>query len=298
MGVHCAVINDDERILLSRRSDLNTWNLPGGRLDTGELLADAAIREVREETGVIPHIERAVGLYYLAGWGRLNVLYAGWPLGGSLQQRTPESRANQYVAVDDLPDMLWAILALDALAGTRHKPRVIHMSAAQMRQTRLKLRWRWVINLLSRRPEPRFPHFNVSAVGVIWEDTYRRVLTVPNARGASLPHVVCERDAAPWDRLADAVQKSSGIRPAFRWVGLWQDVGHDHIELIFAATVEETGLSAASEWSMVRNAGLGDQHTAYVERVKPSYARDAIWSITHRPDLEQGETISAKGELV
>lgn len=187
LGVHCAVIDDHERILLSRRGDLNIWNLPGGRLDSGELLADGAVREMREETGVIPHIERAVGLYYLAGWGRLNVLYAGWPLGGSLQQRTPESWANQYFAGDDHPDMLWAVLVLDALAGTRHKPRIIQMPSAQMRQTRLKLRWRWVKNLLAGHPEPRSPRFHVSAAGVIWEDTYRRVLTLPDSRGNSLP---------------------------------------------------------------------------------------------------------------
>jgi 8-oxo-dGTP diphosphatase len=298
LGVQCAVIDDHDKVLLSRRGDLNIWNLPGGRLDSGELLADAAIREVCEETGVVPHIERAVGLYYLAGWERLNVLYAGWPLGGNLQRRTRESRANQYFVSDDFPDMLWEILALDTLAGTRHKPRILQMPSAQLHQMRLRLRWRWAKNLLAGRPEPGFPDFNVSAVGVIWEDTYRRVLTFPNLRGNSLPRVRCDGESAPWEQLAATVYQSSGVHPAFRWVGVWQDAGHDRIEFIFAATVEENGLSADVEWSTVRNAGLGDRDTAYIERVKPTYARDVVWSIAHQSDLEHGETIGAKGGSV
>jgi hypothetical protein len=123
-------------------------------------------------------------------------------------------------------------------------------------------------------------------------------LTFPNARGVSLPRVSCEGDAAPWDELADAIQGSSGICPAFRWVGVWQDTGHDRIELIFASTVEESDLSGSVEWSMVRNSGLGDRDTAYLERVKPSYARDAVWSMVHQPDMEHGETIRTRGEQV
>jgi ADP-ribose pyrophosphatase YjhB (NUDIX family) len=124
LGVACAVMDDEGRVLLSRRGDLNVWNLPGGRLDSGELLQDAAAREVREETGVIAQIDRPVGLYFWANWARLNVLYTAWPLGGDLQQRTVETRANQYFAPEDVPDMPWSIMALDALAGTRHKPRM------------------------------------------------------------------------------------------------------------------------------------------------------------------------------
>jgi 8-oxo-dGTP pyrophosphatase MutT (NUDIX family) len=298
IGVQCAVIDDENRVLLSRREDLNTWNLPGGRLNSGETISDAAVREVREETGIIPHIERAVGLYYLAGWGRLNILYAGWPLGGDLRQRTSESLANQYFSGDDLPDMLWTILPLDAIAATRHKPRVIEMSPTQMRQTHLKLRWRWVKNLLMGRPEPKYPRFNVSAVGIVWEDTYHRVLTFPTSRSPSLPRVSCDGGTPPWDQLTHVTQQAAGVDPSFRWVGLWQVAEHDQIYFFFAATVEEIDLSDENAWSIVRNAGLDDRDTAYVERVQPGYGRDPVWSILCRPDLERGEMIGRKGEGV
>src|SRR5262245_4417174 len=48
------VISDDGRVLLIRARDLRNrpvWTLPKGTLITGETSADAALREVREETG-------------------------------------------------------------------------------------------------------------------------------------------------------------------------------------------------------------------------------------------------------
>lgn len=50
-------------ILLEKRSDCGLWGLPGGRLDLGESVSEAALREVKEETGLDIRIERLVGVY-------------------------------------------------------------------------------------------------------------------------------------------------------------------------------------------------------------------------------------------
>ena len=45
------IINVDDRVLLVRKRD-GAWDLPGGRLNPGENLKSALIREAREEIGV------------------------------------------------------------------------------------------------------------------------------------------------------------------------------------------------------------------------------------------------------
>jgi hypothetical protein len=150
-------------------------------------------------------------------------------------------------------------------------------------------------NLLAGRPERAFPRFDVWAVSVVWDEVYRRVLTFPSALGRTLPRVICRGAMAPWDELTVAVHQYGTFQPTFRWVGLWQDVNRRAIEFIFAATIEEGELSGHAEWSIARNSGLNDRDAEYVERVKPTYGRDAVWTIVHDPEIQHGETLATKG---
>ena len=52
-----------QSILLTRRTDNGRWCLPGGRVDPGETVAEACIREMAEETGLIVQIVRLMGVY-------------------------------------------------------------------------------------------------------------------------------------------------------------------------------------------------------------------------------------------
>ena len=62
-SVNVIVANDAGEILLIRRSDNGNWAVPGGAIDLGESVAQAAVRETREETGVTCEITGLVGIY-------------------------------------------------------------------------------------------------------------------------------------------------------------------------------------------------------------------------------------------
>lgn len=51
------------RVLLVQRRDDRNWELPGGRLDVGETLAEAAARETAEEAGIKITVTGVAGVY-------------------------------------------------------------------------------------------------------------------------------------------------------------------------------------------------------------------------------------------
>ncbi|GIH22296.1 NUDIX hydrolase [Acrocarpospora phusangensis] len=62
-SVNVVVANDAGDILMIRGSDGHNWVLPGGTIDLGESLWQAAVRRTREETGIECAITRLVGTY-------------------------------------------------------------------------------------------------------------------------------------------------------------------------------------------------------------------------------------------
>ena len=61
-----AVIIEDTRVLLVKRAHpplQAQWSIPGGVLEVGELVREAAIREAREETGLIVEPADLLGVY-------------------------------------------------------------------------------------------------------------------------------------------------------------------------------------------------------------------------------------------
>jgi ADP-ribose pyrophosphatase YjhB (NUDIX family) len=62
-SVNVVVTNDADQILMIRRADNDNWAVPGGAIDLGESIPQAAIRETLEETGIECEITGIVGTY-------------------------------------------------------------------------------------------------------------------------------------------------------------------------------------------------------------------------------------------
>lgn len=89
------VVNDEGAILLIRRTDNGNLALPGGGMDLGESITQAAVREVKEETGLDVEITGLVGIYTNPGHlieytsdgevrQEFSIVFTAKPTGGTL----------------------------------------------------------------------------------------------------------------------------------------------------------------------------------------------------------------------
>lgn len=94
-------------ILLSVRSDVQGWELPGGTTESGESVEQALIREVREETGLQVATLRHVGDYVRTGFRPHTArVYACRVEGGALRS-SRETPVVRWFDAAQLPDTLF-----------------------------------------------------------------------------------------------------------------------------------------------------------------------------------------------
>ncbi|MEO1647131.1 MAG: NUDIX domain-containing protein, partial [Chloroflexota bacterium] len=112
-GATMLIFNDAGEVLVQRRTDDSLWNFPGGAYEPGEEIAETAIREAHEETGLLIKPVRLVGVYggedYIHTYANgemmayINVVFVCEIIGGALQKDS-ESSALRFVQPDALPE--------------------------------------------------------------------------------------------------------------------------------------------------------------------------------------------------
>lgn len=63
LGACIVIFDENQRVVLERRSDCGWWCLPGGRVDPGETVLATALREAEEETGLRVEMTKFLGLF-------------------------------------------------------------------------------------------------------------------------------------------------------------------------------------------------------------------------------------------
>jgi 8-oxo-dGTP diphosphatase len=118
-----AVIKDDQgRLLLIKRGHApgaGLWSLPGGRIEPGETDAEALVREMREETGLVIDPGQLIGTVRRpAGDGAVFDIrdYAATVTGGTLRPGDDAADA-RWVAASELESLPITEGLVEALTG-------------------------------------------------------------------------------------------------------------------------------------------------------------------------------------
>lgn len=95
----------DGQVLLVRQSyGKRYWSLPGGSMEHGESVEQAAVREAKEETGLDVRLTRLVGVYSKPAQNALAVCFEAEVVGGSIQEATDEIVECGYFRPEALPE--------------------------------------------------------------------------------------------------------------------------------------------------------------------------------------------------
>ncbi|MEP9395648.1 NUDIX domain-containing protein [Gordonia sp. VNQ95] len=119
VSVAGVVIDRAGHVLVIRRRDNGAWEIPGGVLEVDESVERGAMREIREETGILVRVDGLSGVYKNMTRGVVSLVFRCTPIGGQVRT-SDESSAVEWVTVDEartrLSDMFWLRVA-DALSG-------------------------------------------------------------------------------------------------------------------------------------------------------------------------------------
>lgn len=107
------ILDRANRVLLQHRTDNDMWGLPGGAVEPGERLEDAAVREVHEEVGLrcgpleLFGVYSGPEMYYRYPNGDevycVNVIYICREFSGEIQVDPAEGKDAAFFSLADMP---------------------------------------------------------------------------------------------------------------------------------------------------------------------------------------------------
>ena len=98
------VLNDQKEILLIK-GPRRGWEMPGGIVEVGESLKDAAVRETKEESGIDIEVLKFCGIFQNVNKSICNTLFLAKPIGGRLTT-SPESLEVGFYPIEQALEMI------------------------------------------------------------------------------------------------------------------------------------------------------------------------------------------------
>ncbi len=206
-----AIVTGHIGVLIARRNDGKPpWTFIAGEIESGESPADAAVREVKEETGLQIHADEEIGRRIHPQTGRTMVYMAARPTYGT-----------DAVVIDteDLAEVRWVSLteADDLMNGQIFEPVRQHLKQTLMNGNR------------------DLPRHSVSAgAAVIREDG--RVLAIRRADNGEWapPGGIAELDEDPRDTVRREVLEETGVTiEPYQLTGVYKNMRLGVVSLVF-----------------------------------------------------------------
>jgi len=263
------VIRQDGLVLMTRRSDVGAWVLPGGHLDSGETIEQGCVREVREETGLDVEFERAIGLYSLPYGRALGGLMSSTFLctccvnGGQLRRRTDECLDARYFPPGALPrtTIPWhRRFVADVLAGPAETLCVALPANWISRLVGPVVRVRRLLNQIKGRPEPSVVCWTLGAFACIFDDAGRILLSRRRDYDVwNLPGGGVHARETPWEAAVREVREESGLSVTVeRLTGIYQKPARQAFVFAFHCRVTGGWLQPTREAAEHRAFALDD----------------------------------------
>lgn len=98
------VLNENNELLLIK-GPRRGWEMPGGQVEEGESLKDAAVRETKEESGIDIEVTKFCGIFQNVNGSICNTLFLARATGGELTT-TPESLEVGFFPISEALEMI------------------------------------------------------------------------------------------------------------------------------------------------------------------------------------------------